>query len=106
VSRGADRKAARRKPGGPPIVSLSKVLGRPESLRRRMKLLLRGVLRSSTGLALAVLEHTVVEGLKKLESTGDTIQTKTKVHLGTHGQVAREYRRLLLEEFRRAKMAP
>jgi small-conductance mechanosensitive channel len=53
-----------------------------------------------------VLERTVVEGLEKLEGTGLTLRTKTKVRPGSHGQVAREYRRLLLEELRQARIAP
>ncbi len=53
-----------------------------------------------------VLERTVVEGVEKLEGAGLSLRTKTKVRPGTHGQVAREYRRLLLEELRRARVAP
>ena len=52
-----------------------------------------------------MLERTVVEGLEKLEGTGGTLRTETKVRSGTHGQDAREYRRLLLEELRRANIA-
>lgn len=53
-----------------------------------------------------VLEMTVVEGLEKLERGSLTLRTKTKVRPGTHGPIARAYRRLALESLKGAGIAP
>lgn len=53
-----------------------------------------------------VLEPTEVEGIDKLDAEQLTMRTKTKVRPGAHGPVARAYRRLVLDELRRAQVEP
>jgi moderate conductance mechanosensitive channel len=48
-----------------------------------------------------VLEPTEVRGIDKLGPSEIVIRTTTRVKPGTHGQVARDFRKRILEEFRR-----
>ena len=49
----------------------------------------------------SVLEPTEVRGVEKLGASELIIRTTTRVKPGTHGQVARDFRKLVLEAFKR-----
>jgi small conductance mechanosensitive channel len=49
-----------------------------------------------------VIEPTEVRGVEKLGSSEVIIRTTTRVKPGTHGQVARDFRKRIIEAFKRA----
>jgi small conductance mechanosensitive channel len=52
----------------------------------------------------SVLEPTEVRGLEKLGASELIIRTTTRVKPGTHGQVARDFRKQIVEAFKREKI--
>jgi small conductance mechanosensitive channel len=53
-----------------------------------------------------VLEPTTLEGVEKFGPSGVVLRTTTRVKPGTHGPVAREYRRRALNALRSMGLAP
>lgn len=52
----------------------------------------------------SVLESTEVRGIEKFGTSELTIRTTTRVKPGTHGQVARDFRKKIIEAFRRERI--
>jgi small conductance mechanosensitive channel len=51
-----------------------------------------------------VLEVTEIRGVEKLGANEVVIRTTTRVKPGTHGQVARDFRKRIIEAFKRERI--